>query len=76
MVDINGDDHFTEKELSGGFAGMIKDWKALKRSWSGHSTVSRAYHISTATVCLVVAFVLWMIVFQLSYKNVLLPLVM
>jgi hypothetical protein len=75
LVDINGDGFVTSKELTGGFSTMIKDWKSLKRSWSGHETVSKAYHISTGVVCIVIAFILWMLVFELSYKNVLLPLV-
>jgi hypothetical protein len=75
LVDVNGDGEITVKEMVYGFEAMMKDWKALKRSWSGHETLSRAYHISTGVVYIIIGFILWMIVFDLSYKNVLLPLV-
>lgn len=72
---MNGDGQITLKELQVGFSSMIKDWKTLKRSWSGHETVSRAFHISTLVVYCLMSFVLWMVVFSVSPQKVLLPLV-
>ena len=52
----------------------MTDWKTLRRSWLGHETVSRAYHISTMVMYSILSFALFMIVFGLSITNVLLPL--
>ena len=53
---------------------MLNDWKTLRRSWLGHETVSRAYHLSTMVAYCILSFVLFMLVFGLSITTVLLPL--
>jgi hypothetical protein len=75
MVDINADGNISARELQGGFVTMMKDWKSLKRSWSGHATVSKAYHVSTMIVGVLIAVVIWMLVFNVAIDSVLLPLV-
>ena len=72
---MNGDGSVTSKELQSGIETMIKDWKSLKKSWTGHKAVSRAYHISTLVLYVVLGIALWMAVFNVSYKTVLLPFV-
>ena len=74
-VDVNGDGYVTSKELQSGIQTMIKDWKSLKLSWTGHETVSRAYHISTLVLYILIGIIMWMVVFGISYRDVLLPFV-
>lgn len=74
IVDVNGDGFVTDKEMKTGFQTMIRDWKSLNKSWGGHQTVSRAYHISTGVVYFIVAIVVWMLVFNINYQTFLLPL--
>jgi hypothetical protein len=73
--DVNGDGYITFDEFQYGFKLMLNDWKTLRRSWSSHQTVSRAFHLSTLVGFFIGSFILWMLVFRVSPTTVLLPMV-
>jgi hypothetical protein len=75
VVDFNGDGEITKKELQNGFESMTNDWKALRRSWTGHETVSRAYEISMRILYIIIGVIMWMIVFSIDPLTVLAPIV-
>ena len=58
-----------------GMMSLFKTWKLLRRSWLGHETVSRAYHLSTLAAFWLLSFAALLLVFRLSPTTVLLPVV-
>lgn len=74
-MDPNSDGRITEAEFRNGVIAMTKEWKSLKKSWSGHETVSHAFDMATRVAYVVIAVIIWMFVFSVSWAKVLLPFV-
>lgn len=74
VLDRNGDGMITLSEFQYGMMSLFNAWKSLRRSWLGHETVSRAYHLSTLVAYWLLSFAAALLVFRLSPTTVLLPL--